>query len=302
MLLKMQIPVPGAADSVGEGRGPGSGILNKHPKWSDASGPRTRPGASFKWLLRPPSASTVSPTHSARARGCPMSLLTATPTPPSPPDPPCQPPSAPTSLNSPPTFSSQPPCLALQGPRHPWPHPPRLHRFTLTSDPGPAPTRPRPCLNPAPGRAQTPPLPSPRRASRGGFSISFFRTRGKEPGRPLSPAARPGPGPGPACGSTGGFFPPPASDIVPRALLARLASPARPLRWAGAVRPAAAADTGSYCAGAQRHPRLPPSLPRLQTGSGILIIHRARPASLDRGLGLAHPVRGAGAALRAVIG
>lgn len=47
--------------------------------------------------------------------------------------------------------------------------------------------------------------------------MSFFSTRGKEPGRPLSPPARPA---GPACeGATGGFFPPPdASDIVrPRA-------------------------------------------------------------------------------------
>lgn len=89
---------------------------------------------------------------------------------------------------------------------------------------------------------------------------------------------------------------------MPRALLARLASPARPPRWDGAVRPAAAADTGGYCAGSRGHPRLPPSLPRLRTGSGILIIYESRPASPDGGLGLVRLERGAGTAVPAVIG
>lgn len=197
--------------------------------------------------------------------------------------------------------------LALPSTNPSWPHPPGW-----TTSPGP-PTSPAPPSQ-GPALAETPPpeargppphlthrrLPSPRRVSRGGFSISFLRTRGKEPGRPLSPAARPGPGPGPACGSTGGFFPPPASDIVPRARLARasprLASPARlpaPQDGTGPCDPPQL-PTQAATAQARRGPPPHPSLHRRRTGSGLLIIHKARPASPDGGLGLAHPARGGG--------
>lgn len=80
----MQIPVPGAADSIGEGWGLGIGILYSIPSDSDAGVPRE--GALGRHLsdccdpLRPAS---VAPTGLARS-GCPKEPPHYDPIPPSP--------------------------------------------------------------------------------------------------------------------------------------------------------------------------------------------------------------------------
>lgn len=187
-----------------------------------------------------------------------------------------------------------------QNPSHLWPHPPPRGHFTRTSDlPDPAPARPAPAETPPQG-ARTPPSPHRGAPRAGGSPSASSGLVGRSPARPFPQLRAPGLAL-PAALQAASFR---RSRRTSCTALCSQASPPPPAPrdMAEAVRPAAADDAGSYRAGAQQLPRLPPSLPRLRTGSGILIIHEARPASPDRSLGLAHPMRRAGAAFRAAIG
>lgn len=254
--------------------------------------PRRRPGASPQGLLRPASACLVT-RHVARSQAAPKNLLATTPL--LLPDPlfrqrPSAPDQLPILLASP----TRPSVLPGPEPRG-GTTAPRPATSPAPPSQGPAPARPRP-------RARADPRPHRGAPRAGGSPSASSGPAGRSPAGPFPQLRAPVPGLAPPAAPQAASSRRPCrtSCSAPRSRASP--PPPAPRERPEPCDPPQLPTRAATAQAPNSFPRLPPSLPLQSASSGIFIIHETRPASPDRGLGLAHPARRAGAAFWAVIG